>query len=236
MLIFNAERVWEGSRASDTQQEKGQVMIAKISQYRQVSKRFISKTIISLVCLCLCASQAIAAENPQTVVKNFTDEVFQILRQNPENTLARRLQIEAVVDKYFDMEAIARLAIGPQWRSLSPDERQQFTQEFSKLLYYKYIGDIEKYARQKISYNNRTIYQDYVVVEARVGGQGGQSIDYYLHLRDGNWRVYDVGVQGISLVTNYRNQFDTILANSSFENLSTMLRQQIADLCRSNQC
>ena len=67
--------------------------------------------------------------------------------------------------------------------------------------------------------------------------QGGPvHINYALHLKNGNWRVYDVSVEGLSLVINYRSQFDQMLANGSFDNVLTMLKQQVAQMCGSNRC
>ena len=170
-------------------------MLVARSRIGLVSKSFISKTLILVVCLCLWGSQATAAEDPQAVVKNGMDQILKILKQYPQDTGARREQIQAVIDGYFDFEAIARLAVGRRWNSLPPEERQEFTQQFSKLLFTTYIGDIEKYAQQEITYKHRQIYQGYVVVEALMRDQGGPvSIDYYLHLKDGNWKVYDVAV------------------------------------------
>jgi phospholipid transport system substrate-binding protein len=118
-----------------------------------------------------------------------------------------------------------------------PEKQQEFTQEFRKLLFSTYIGDIEKYAREKITYHQRSIHQGYVVVEMVVMDQSGPiSLDYYLHLRDGNWKVYDVAVAGQSLVINYRNQFDSILANGSFDQLSMKVKQEVAQKCASNRC
>ncbi len=212
-------------------------MFVALSQIRSTRKRFIFETLILVVCLCLWGSQVIAAENAQAVVQAGTDQVLKILMEYPQDTRARREKIRAAVDGYFDFGAIARLAVGPRWNRLPPEQQQQFTQEFSKLLFNKYIGDIEKYATQNITYNQRSIYQGYVVVEAHVIEQGSPiSIDYYLHLRDGKWKVYDVGVEGTSLVVNYRDQFDSILANGSFDDLSNMLRQQIAQMCGSGRC
>ena len=212
-------------------------MFVAHSKIGLTSKRFISKTLILVVCLCWWGSQAIAAENPQAVVQTGTDQVVKILTQYPQDTRARREQIEAAIDGYFDFEGIARLAVGPRWRSLSPEQRQDFTREFTKLLFNTYVGDLEKYATQKITYNQRTIDQGYVAVEAHVRDQGGQvNLDYYLHLKDGNWKVYDIAVEGMSLVANYREQFDSILANSSFDQLSMLLRQKIARMCESNRC
>jgi phospholipid transport system substrate-binding protein len=202
-----------------------------------MSKGFISKTLILVVGLCLWGSQAIAAGDPQSVVQNATDQIFTILEQNPQDTPARRQQIQAVIEGYFDFEAIARLAVGPRWRSLPPEEQQQFTQQFSKLLFNTYAGDIEKYAKEKITYRNRTLYQGYVVVEARIADQSGPiSISYYLHLKDGNWKVYDVAVMGMSLAANYRDQFDSVLARGSFGDLSTMLNRKLVQICGTNRC
>ena len=212
-------------------------MIVARSQIGLMSKRFISKTLILVVCLCLWGSQAIAAENPQTVVQNGTDQILKILTQYPQDTRDRREQIRAVVDGYFDFEGIASLAVGPLWKSVPPEKQQEFSLEFSKLLFNTYIGDIEKYVKQKLTYNHRTVDQGYVVVEALVRHQGGPvSLAYYLHLKDGNWKVYDIAVDGISLVANYRSQFHSILANSSFDHLSMMLRQKIAQICGSDRC
>ena len=211
------------------------LFIARL-QIGLMSKRFISITLILVVC-CLWGSQAIAAENPQAVVQNGMDQVLQILTQYPQDTLDRREQIQAVVDGYFDFEAIARLAVGPRWKSLLPEKQQEFTLEFSKLLFNTYVGDIQKYAKQKLTYNHRTIDQGYVVVETLVRDQGSPvSLDYYLHLTDGNWKVYDISVHGMSLVANYRSQFHSILANSSFDHLSMVLRQKIVQMCGSDRC
>ncbi|MGO9021121.1 MAG: phospholipid-binding protein MlaC [Syntrophobacteraceae bacterium] len=212
-------------------------MFVARSQIGLMSKRFISETLILVVCLCLWGSRAIAAENPQAVVQTGTDQVLKILKQYPQDTRARREKIQAAVDGYFDFGAIAKLALGPRWNSLSPEKQQEFTLEFSKLLFNTCIGDIEKYATQNITYSQRPIFQGYVDVQARVMDQGGPiSIDYYLHLQDGKWKVYDIGVEGTSLVINYRDQFDSILANGSFNDLSRMLRQQIAQICGSGRC
>jgi len=160
-----------------------------------------------------------------------------ILNQYPQDTPARREQIQRVIDGYFDFEAIARLAIGPRWKSLPPEKQQEFTLEFKKLLFNTYIGDIQTYSKEEITYNKRSIYPGYVVVEEVIRDKRGPvTLGYYLHLKDGNWKVYDVAVEGMSLVSNYRNQFDSILAQGSFDDLFITLRQKIAQVCGVNRC
>ena len=202
-----------------------------------MSKHLISKMLILVVCICLWGSQATAAENPQDVVKTGTDQVLQILKEYPQDTQTRREQVRAVVDKYFDFKGVSKLALGPPWNKQPPEKQQEFARDFSKLLFSRYIGDIEKYANQKITYSQKQIAPGYAVVEARVSDQAGPvSLDYALHLKNGNWSVYDVSVQGISLVVNYRSQFDSMLANGSFDNLLMKLKQKVAQVCGTKAC
>jgi phospholipid transport system substrate-binding protein len=218
-------------------QDKGPNMLAAYPQIGLMSKRLILKVLTLAVCFCLWDSPALPAENPQTVVQTVTGQIIKILEQYPQDIRARRQQIEAVINKHVDFEAITRLAIGRRWNNLPPDKQMEFTREFSKLLFNTYIGDLEKYVGENITYTNRPVDQGYVVVKALIKDQNGPiSLEYFLHLRDGEWKVYDVGVAGRSLVMNYRNQFDSILANGSFNDLSMMLRRRIAKLCGSNSC
>ena len=202
-----------------------------------MNKHFVSKTLVLAVCLCLSGSWAMAEESPQSVVQTGTDQVLQVLKQYPQDTRASREKIRAAVNGYFDFEAMARLAVGPKWNKVPPEKQQEFTQEFSRLLFDTYIGDIEKYAGQRIAYNTKSVAPGYTVVEAIVQDQGGPvSLDYSLHQKDGNWKVYDVAVKGMSLAINYRSQFDTILANGSFDDLLTAVRQKITQVCKTSRC
>jgi phospholipid transport system substrate-binding protein len=216
---------------------KGETMNSAHSQIESMSKHLISQMLILVVCICLWGSQAIADENPLNVVKTGTDQVIQILKQYPQDTQARREEIRAVVDKYFDYDGVSRLALGPQWNKQPPEKQQEFSREFSRLLFGKYIDSIEKYTNQKITYKEKQVTQDHVVVESTVMDQGGPvHIDYALHLKDGKWGVYDVNVEGLSLVVNYRSQFDQMLANGSIDDILAMLKQQVAQVCGTKAC
>ncbi len=212
-------------------------MISVHSQIGSMSKHLIPKMLVLMVCICLWGLQAKAANDPLDVVKTGTDRVIKILKQHPRDTRAQREKIRAVVDKYFDFEGVSRLALGPQWDKQPREKQQEFSRDFSKLLFSKYIDSIEKYANQKITYKEKRVTPDHVVVESTVMDQGGPvHIDYALHQKNGKWGVYDVDVEGMSLVVNYRSQFDQMLANGSFDNVLAMLKQQVARMCGSKPC
>lgn len=205
-------------------------MAATYLRFGSIGKTFIYKTLIGAVCLLLFAPQAMAVENPQVVVKNGTDQVLRLLREYPINIPTQRNQIRAVVDKYFDFDEIARRALGPRWNRESPAKQQAFEREFSQLLFNTYVGKIEQYSNEKITFKQKSMEGDHAVVESMIAGNGSQpiTVDYYLRLKDGNWKVYDVAIEGMGLVSNYRRQFDEILVRNSFDDLLMRLRQQVA--------
>jgi phospholipid transport system substrate-binding protein len=204
-------------------------MIAANSQTGRLSKRIIAKTLISLFFF-ICASRAIAAGNPQAVIQTGTDQVLQLLKQYPENTHERRQKIWAVVKGYFDFDSIAKRAVGPIWNAQSPEKQQEFTRDFSRLLFNTYMRKIEKYTNEKLTYRPQQVGGDHAVIEALVVGDqpGPIHIDYYLHLENGDWKVYDVVIEGVGLVVNYRSQFNEILSRSSFDDLLRQLREKVA--------
>jgi len=149
----------------------------------------IFKTLISVACFCFWVSLAMASENPRAVIKHGTDQVFKILNENPENTYARREEIRAVLNEFFDFEGIARCVLGPQWDNQPPEKQQEFTQDLSKLL-INTIGEIRNYANGNITYNQKQMGQDNAVVEAVLSQNwaGRVGIDYYLYLKTGTGR------------------------------------------------
>ncbi len=182
--------------------------------------------IVALLCLGLWTSGAAAAENPVAVVRTGTNQVMHLLRQNPEKSPLISQKIQAVVNNYFDFNAIAKKALGPQWRRLSPAKREQFTRAFSKVLFNTYIKRIKGYSNESIRYALLQREGNNAEVRAYVTGVQNiapVSVDFYLHAK-GTWKVEDVVVSGVGLVTNYREQFNSILARSSFDDLLRQLK------------
>ncbi len=212
-------------------------MSASNTKNGPLSKWSIYKNFILLISLCLWVSPAAAAESPRSVVQKGTDQVLNILKQNPGNSRADRKQIQSVVNGYFDFERMSRLAVGPRWKSVSQEKRQEFTHQFSKLLFNTYIGDIEKYAGQKITYSTKSKSPGSAVIEASIYNEGNPIyLDYFLYPKDGTWKVYDVSVSGVSLAVNYHAQFNSILTNGSFQELLSALKRKNAQLCSSGRC
>jgi len=180
------------------------------------------------------ASTAQAGE-PQDKVRATVDAVLVVLQdkalQGPENTAKRREKMRQAVFQRFGFEGMAQSALGQYWQKRTPAEKKEFTALFSELLERSYINKIEGYTgEQTVLYTKETIDKDgYATVRTEVVNKRDLNVvvEYRLLQRDGNWQVYDVVIEGVSLVNNYRTQFHNIVSRESYDSLVKKLKLKI---------
>ena len=135
--------------------------------------------------------------------------------------------VRKVADQMFDWRAMAREALGDHWAKRSPEEQNEFARLFMNLFENAYLSKIRLAEADKFEYLGETAVGDEAVVRTRVVTKNGSAIPVsYRTRRDeaGRWRVYDLDVERISLVRNYRSQFDSIIRRTSFEQLLARLK------------
>lgn len=173
-----------------------------------------------------------SAGAPTEQVRASVDKVQAILKnhqlKSSTRTKERREQMRQVISSRFDFTEMARRSLGSQWRRLAPKEQEEFVRLFTDLLERAYVDRIEAYSNEKITYVREILDKNYAEVESRIAtGKGEEfSLNYKVHLNSGEWRVYDVVVENISLVNNYRSQFSRIIANSSYEELVRRMKEK----------
>lgn len=179
--------------------------------------------------LLVFAAAAWAGE-PTQQLKSAVEKVLAVLR-NPElrkkeNKEERRKKIREVVENEFDFAAMARSALAAHWEKRSPAERKEFVQLFSTLIERTYIGKIELYTDETVRYANERLENGFATVDTFIATKKGQEILIrYSMLKSGSdWKVYDVTIEGNRLVKNYRDQFQSIIRRSSYEDLVKTLR------------
>lgn len=176
---------------------------------------------------------AAAVPGPTAQIRGTIDGVIGILKRPDLKTKARaeerRDLLRRQIQPVFDFEEMSKRSLGPEWRNRTPQERQAFAGLFTQLLENAYLGKIESYQGETIDYVNETIDQPYAVVKTVVVTSRGQRIPLdYRMIRDGErWRIYDVVIEGVSLINNYRSQFRAILQKSSFTGMMDQLRATI---------
>ena len=179
-----------------------------------------------------------AANDPMQEVKGTVSEVLSIVTSPAykSSTSERREKLRETIAPRFDFADMARSAMGYHWRSLSQVQRDQFVHDFTGLLAASYMGKIESYHGQKIVYVKETQDGSLAQVNTNIvkGGNDPISVNYRLKLSGGTWKVYDVLVDQISLVGNYRNQFNRIMNEKGYDTLIQEMRQKQQHVASSN--
>ncbi len=168
---------------------------------------------------------------PLDFVKSSVAQVLAAVRLRPATSseiVQRRAEIRRVADGFFDFNEMARLTLSRHWSAQSPEEQEEFVRLFTALLERSYLSTIENYAGERISFLSESINGTYAQVSSRIttNRRVEISIDYRLIERGDRWAVYDVVLDSVSLVSNYRSQFNSIIRTSSFADLLSRLRNK----------
>jgi phospholipid transport system substrate-binding protein len=173
----------------------------------------------------------VSAGPPTDALKQSIEEVLVVLEdptlKEPGKKEERRKKLEDVIGKRFNFQEMAKRTVGAEWAKRTPEERKAFVDSFRTLLSNSYLGRIENYSGEKIHYLKEITDGDHAEVRTEIDtGKSQVPIDYKMEHGGGDWRVYDVVVEGTGLVSNYREQFKRILRKESFEALSKTIRDK----------
>jgi phospholipid transport system substrate-binding protein len=194
------------------------------------TKRKIS--ILFLVILGLGSARLAQSGEPLDLVKSAAEKATQVLKdptlKPPDKRKERIERLKEVINPIFDYEEMARRTLGQHWRRRTPAEQDEFAKLFRGFLERIYSDKVDLYEGERIVFGHETIDQDYAQVESTVINAKGEqsSVVYRLKRTDGKWKVYDAIVENISIVNNYRSQFDRVISKSSYEKLKKMLKEK----------
>ncbi|MDO8478153.1 MAG: ABC transporter substrate-binding protein [Candidatus Rokubacteria bacterium] len=191
----------------------------------------MTRALIALAAmLALLVARDAVAGVPTDQLRGSIDLVLKIVT-DPElkkeaRTAERRRRIRAVVNQIFDFTEISQRGLGRHWQARTPAEREQFVALFGDLLENAYITKIESYSGEKIQYPGDLIDGALAVVKTRIVTKQETEIpiDYRMFLNGGRWAVYDVSIEGISLIGNYRTQFNAVIQRSGYPDLVAKLK------------
>ncbi|HTY53565.1 MAG TPA: ABC transporter substrate-binding protein [Candidatus Binataceae bacterium] len=171
------------------------------------------------------------------LVKSTVNQAVAILQDHQTPTSARRQKLLNLVAGHFDFAEMARSSLGSHWRTITDAQKQQFVPLYTSFMEDVYLNKLEGYSGQKIEYLNQTSDgPGYSQVNTRaVGANGGSPIriNYRLKQEGGDWKVYDVLVEGISITANYRNQFNRVINNEGFDSLMSKMKAKQQELSAS---
>jgi phospholipid transport system substrate-binding protein len=169
---------------------------------------------------------------PTDQIKTTVDNALMVLRDPKLKPAAklkdRRDQLKRILFARFDFTEMAKRALGSHWRRRTPQEQEEFVRLFTEVLERAYADIIESYTDEKIVYVNERVDGTYADVGSKITTAKGEeySINYKAHLISNEWKVYDVVAENVSLVNNYRSQFNRVISHSSYDDLVSRLKNK----------
>ncbi len=196
--------------------------------------RNLHVTLVLVFALVVAVARPALAGVPTDQLKQHVDEVIRAL-DDPSlkgKPAPRRAAVRKISEEIFDYQETARRALGQHWNARTPEEQREFVQLFADLLDRAYFSKIDRYQGEKVRYGAETINGDEAMVKTMILTRAGGSevpVDYRMHQAGGRWLVYDVNIEGVSLVSNYRTQFNKIVQTESYASLVQKLRAKDAE-------
>lgn len=197
-------------------------------------------TLLLLLAVLVSASPS-SAGAPTDQIRSTVDKALVVLQdprlKSEAKMQERREKLRQILYARFDFTEMAKRSLGAHWRRRTPKEQEEYVGLFTSLLERAYVDRIESYNEEKFVYPRELLDGNYAEVESRILTQRGEefTILYKTHLVKGEWKVYDVVVEHISLVNNYRSQFNRVINNSSYEELISRLKEKERELAGKKQ-
>ena len=198
--------------------------------------KFLARLTLPLLLLALCVltAQSAQAATAREALESSVNKVLDIIKKpayaNPATRDPLKKEIEAVLRSAFDFGEFSSRTVGPRWKEFSPAQQQDFSNAFADLLMRTYVDKIDGYNGEQVAYLGERLNTkgDRAEIQTSLTMKDGKKIpvSYRMLPKDGTWRVYDVLVEGISLVKNYRTQFQEILSSASAEELIARVRSK----------
>lgn len=186
------------------------------------------KLLVFLVLMSTFSVQAAVFTEPTARVKDAVNRVISILKDKELDQGQRWDQIGQVIDESFDFRSMSQSVLATNWKKATPEERARFVEFFSQYLEETYKDKIQAYTNQRVEYNDEVIRGKRAVVETVIITDSTViPVNYKLKDNDGSWYAYDVVIEGVSLVNNYRNTFAAIVKNDGMDGLLSDIKSRV---------
>lgn len=198
-----------------------------------IHRRFIMVPVFIL--MTLVNAGVATAGGPTKDVRETTDKLIAIVSdpalKAPDKADEKAAQIRKAVDERFDWREMSRRTLARHWKKRTEEEKEEFIKLFGKLLERTYLDKVEGYSGEKVLYVKERVKGKYAIVVVKIITRKDTEIlvKYKLKKKEDEWMVYDISIEGVSLVNNYRKQFSSILSRSSYEDLVKRLKKKIEE-------
>ena len=194
----------------------------------------LKQLFIILAASIMLATAAISSAemSPTDSIRGSVDSILTLLQDKGLDQTTRRKEMRKVINERFDFRAMSQRTLATNWKKASGEQQQEFVELFSHLIENTYIGRVEAYTDEKVDYPGEKVKGDKAVVETLIlTASANIPIDYKVYRKkNGEWWVYDVIIEGISLISNYRSSYQEIMKKEGFDGLLTKMQAKIDEL------
>lgn len=199
-------------------------------------RRAFTTAACAILLMSTIAPAASAADDPLNVVRTTVDQALTVLRDKQTPTAQRQQKLRDIVSASFDFKAMSQSAMGYYWKQITPAQQQEFQTVFVTFIENSYLAKINEFVSGEVKYlNAQPNGTQFSMVKTSVvmPNTGAISLDFRLLNINGQWQIYDVLVDGISILANYRNQFNRIMSSKGYDTLIRDLKSKEASLAAS---
>jgi phospholipid transport system substrate-binding protein len=176
-------------------------------------------------------AMSFAGNSPTDEVRTSVDAVLAILDNEQLNYEDKRTQISVIVKERFDFRAMSQRTLATNWNKTTDEEKEKFVDLFSQLIENSYVGKIDSYTNERVDYPGEKVSGRKAVVETLIITSSADiPVDYRLYQKGDQWLVYDVIIEGVSLISNYRSSYQEIMKKEGFDGLLAKMRAKIDEL------
>ena len=188
--------------------------------------------LILVTSITLAAATITSADtSPTDAIRTSVEGILTLLRDKDLDQATRRGKIREIINARFDFRAMSQRTLATNWKKASNEQKQEFVQLFSKLIENTYIGRVESYTDEKVDFPGEKVKGKKAVVETLIlTANADIPVNYKVYQKSGEWRVYDVIIEGISLISNYRSSYQEIVKKDGFDGLIMKMKAKVKEL------
>ena len=198
-----------------------------IAHLSRTKGRFVWVLCASLAAF-LAPTSGASAGAPTEQIQSAVEKVTTILKDPKLQAEAKRKELKDAVYAKFDFTEMARRSLGSHWQRRSPEEQREFVRLFTDLMENAYMNNLDGYQGEKVVISGEKQDKEFAQVDTKIITKKGEefAVNYKLHQAGSDWKIYDVVIENISIVNNYRSQFNRVIAQSSFDDLFRKMKDR----------
>jgi phospholipid transport system substrate-binding protein len=207
------------------------MVLMHMEKIKKINRMKTVYALIAFICCSFLFGTAFAVSGPTEQLKPTLQILVEILKdpalKGDEHKVERRAKIMAQIKQGFDFREMSQRVVGKEWKGLTVEKQDHFQELFTKLLENAYIGKIEGFSGKEIQYVEERLQGNRAIVSTRIENNSQLiPLDYIMIQKEARWMVYDINIEGVSLVRNYMEQFKSILRRDNFDGLVKLLEEK----------